>query len=91
MREVAGVRIELELDGETVDDVAYRVRADGGTLGRAVVRRADGEVGFAWEVEPPEPVLRLARAFLRSLWNGRRKPDAPPWPRRVTRWRATPK
>jgi hypothetical protein len=88
MRRVPGVRIELALESESAEEVAYRVRVDGAAAGRGVVRRADGEVGFAWEGDAPaQGRVRLIRALLRTLWNGRRGAGGPAWPRRVTRWR----
>lgn len=87
----------LERDALDAGTVRYRVTLyvpEQDWRGRAEIAAGSGEVSFApWEGEgdPPDWLVKAAYAFLRSLWNARRNdPTAPPWPRRLLRWRAAP-
>ena len=87
-----GGRVVLDLLTED-DSVRYRATLatpDQMFEGVASVRLSDGEVGLAWDGAPPPGWLeKNARAFLRGEWNAR-KAGGPPWPRRISRWRAEP-
>ncbi|MFW5875562.1 MAG: hypothetical protein ACOCXM_02375 [Myxococcota bacterium] len=87
-----GGRVLLELEGGEAAGVLYRVGLyvpEASWHGRAELADGDFRLGeWDGDGEPPEWLVKAAYAFLRSLYNARRGPDAPPWPRRLLRWRA---
>lgn len=89
-----GGRVLLERTGLRSDEITYRVALYDPTRAweaMATIDLAEGQVALGdWsgEGEPPAWLRDAAYGFLRSLLNSRRRPDAPPWPRRLLRWRA---
>ncbi len=89
-----GGRVVLTRQAVSETQVSYRVdlhTPDGSWSGEAEIAAGDGAVSLTTltgEGEPPDWLLDMARAFLRTVWNGRRKEDPPVWPRRLRRWRA---
>jgi hypothetical protein len=91
---VHGGRVLLELAAEAGDSVRYDVTLetrDGAWRSSAQVVVADGAVTMTAPEGAPPWLIDAARAFLRTVWNGRRGPDAAAWPRRVLRWRSAPR
>jgi len=90
----AGGRVVLTRGAVDDSEVTYEVglHAPGGTWqSKAGIRVDDGEVTFTafdGEGDPPDWLVGMARAFLRTVWVGRQKESPPRWPRRLRRWRA---
>ncbi len=89
-----GARISLRLGATTAESVAYRAvvtLTEGEWGGDANVALADGAVSLAnWSpADPPDWVARLMTALLRAEWRARKDGPGAPWPRRLTRWRAS--
>jgi hypothetical protein len=90
----SGARIELWLESQNPERVAYRLSLKAGPTawsGQATLSLDTGSVeltGFETDPEPPDWVLASTRALLRSIWRAR--VADPTWPRRVRRWRAPP-
>ena len=89
-----GGRIELTLAKQSEAGARYTLTVstlETAATTRAEVDAASGRVEFAnWLGQPPpEWLTRLAGSLLRSAWRSKTSDGA--WPRRVTRWRPTPK
>lgn len=91
-----GGRVLLERAEVADDRVRYRVTLytpEAEWWSHGVISVQDGDVALEepWQGDggggPPEWLVEGARAFLRTVWNGRRREPEPMWPRRVLRWR----
>lgn len=88
-----GGRVLLEREEVRDHEVRYRVtlfspNAEWRSAGTIHVDDGRIELGaFDAEEAPPEWLVEGARAFLRTVWSGRRGEADPRWPRRVLRWR----
>jgi hypothetical protein len=82
----------LELEEAGAERVRFRALVytpDSLYRGEASVAHPDGQVELGgWDREPPAWLAEHARRFLRTEWRARQGPDAPPWPARISRWRA---
>jgi hypothetical protein len=88
MQPAHGGRLTLRLDPAHAGSVRYRAELE---LAHEVfvgaAQLSDGEVNFEpWSPgEPPAYWVDRVRALLRAQWRA-----GAPWPRRITRWRASP-
>ena len=88
-----GGRVLLELESAEEGQVRYRVTLyapDREWCGTSTIHVEDGTVTM-WEFAdcpPPAWLVDGAVAFLKTVWNARRKETDPRWPRRVFRWRS---
>ena len=95
MHPKTGGRVVLDLEpsegGEVAIYAAALYTADMVWQGRAEIRLADGQVSWqGWapsDSGPPEWLVKLAQAFLRTEWKARQGTDPEPWPARINRWR----
>ncbi len=94
MRPDHGGRLELKLTQTSAASGHYQLTIftpDAETSSVVVVQVETGalELGAWHGSAPPEWLETVARALLRSVWRTRTHDGD--WPRRVTRWRPTPK
>jgi hypothetical protein len=90
MRPAQGGQFELRLEHSDSERVRYSLALatpEGEWLGSAVIKREGGAVDMQLASDAPGWLGEAARAALRTVWRERQRPDAPPWPRRLTRWR----
>jgi hypothetical protein len=90
LRPQAGGRVSMALVSATSESVVYRADLlvpDAEWHGEARIDAA-GAVVMEPFAEAPAWLVDYARAFLRGEWRSRQGADAPPWPDRITRWRA---
>lgn len=87
---MSGGRLNLVLEGER--RYAVEISAGDQTWHASLEIDPAGHVGFgAWQPpDPPAWLCQAATAVMRAEWRARQFPDAPPWPRRITRWRRGP-
>lgn len=87
---MSGGRLYLVLEGER--RYAVEISAGDQTWHATLEIDPAGHVGFgAWQPpDPPAWLCQAATAVMRAEWRARQVPDAPPWPRRITRWRRGP-
>jgi hypothetical protein len=95
MHPKTGGRVVLDLEPsagpEGVIYTAALYTADAVWQGRAEIRHADGQVSWReWTPSaggPPEWLVKIAQAFLRTEWKARQGTDPEAWPARINRWR----
>lgn len=87
---MSGGRLNLVLEGER--RYAVEISTGDQTWHATLEIGPAGHVGFgAWQPpDPPAWLCQAATAVMRAEWRARQVPDAPPWPRRITRWRRGP-
>lgn len=88
-----GGRVLLELESASAGEVRYRVTlySPGAKWsGTSAIQVDDGTVTMSefGDCRPPEWLVEGAVAFLKTVWNARRKEPDPRWPRRIFRWRS---